>query len=323
MSIQILDCTLRDGGYVNNWNFNYLHIKKIISNLEASNVDFIECGFLKKNKYCKDKSIFNSFSRLNDFITKSNSKYSLMLNFGDFELDEILKLKPYNYFLRLAFKKNDVENALNFAEKLSIAGFNLFLNPMNTISYSTVELLSLIEKVNKISPFAFAIVDTIGQMRRSDTLSLFYLVDKNLSSDISICFHSHNSLSLSFSNVQALLEERINRNLIIDSTLFGMGRGAGNLQTELITQYLNDNFNKNYDTIPLLRAIQEQINPIFATTPWGYSVPYRLAALNFCHPNYAKYLIDKKIPVDKINLILKNIPNEYRSNFSLDVIKNC
>ena len=110
--------------------------------------------------------------------------------------------------------------------------------------------------------------------------------------------------------------------MIIDSTIFGMGRGAGNLCTELLTEYINDNYDGNYDIIPILKIIDEQINPIFANTPWGYSVPYYLAAKNHCHPNYAKYLVEKQtVPVEVINNLLKLVPNNKKSLYDTNLIR--
>jgi 4-hydroxy 2-oxovalerate aldolase len=143
-----------------------------------------------------------------------------------------------------------------------------------------------------------------------------------LDSKIALCFHSHNNLQLSFSNAQCLIKNSNNREVIIDSTVFGMGRGAGNLCTELLTQYINDNHDERYNIIPILKVIDEQINPIFAKTPWGYSVPYYLAATNNCHPNYAKYLVDKQtLPVEMINFLLRMIPVPKRSMYDVDLIK--
>ena len=113
-----------------------------------------------------------------------------------------------------------------------------------------------------------------------------------------------------------------NRELIIDSTVFGMGRGAGNLCSELITQYINDNYDGHYDIVQILKIIDEQINPIFAKTPWGYSVPYYLAATNHCHPNYAKYLVDKQtVPVEIINELLHAIPDNKKAGYDVNLIK--
>lgn len=316
MNIKILDCTLRDGGYVNNWEFGYENIQKIISNLSFAKIDYIECGFLKDIEYNPNVSLFNNFP-----LQFNSIKSALMLNYGDFELKKILKLKPENIILRVAFKKDKCSEALEYCFELIKNGFKIFINPMNTISYSDCELLKLIEKVNNIKPMTLTIVDTLGQMNKIDTLSMFYLFDKNLDNSISIGYHSHNSLALSFSNVQALLEQKTDRNVIIDSSLFGIGRGAGNLQTELLSQYLNDNYQKDYDLIPILKTIQEIINPIFSATPWGYSVPYRIAALNSCHPDYVKYLIDRGVEVEKIDNILKLIPDGKKASFDKNIIE--
>ena len=112
------------------------------------------------------------------------------------------------------------------------------------------------------------------------------------------------------------------RDLIIDSTIFGMGRGAGNIHTEHLIQYLNDNYTKDYNLIPILKTIDEIINPIYKITPWGYSVPYYLAATNNCHPNYAKFLSDKKIDVEQIDFLLKNIPEDKKLSYDTEYIKN-
>ena len=101
-----------------------------------------------------------------------------------------------------------------------------------------------------------------------------------------------------------------------------MGRGAGNIHTELITKYLNDNFKAKYNLLPILDIVQKYINPIFEISPWGYSVPYYLAAINNCHPNYAKYLIDKGIEsVDIIDEILSAIPEKNKTNYDIAVIE--
>ena len=193
---------------------------------------------------------------------------------------------------------------------------------MHTNTYTISELLDLIKEVNEIKPVGFTIVDTTGGMKERDILTYFYTVDAALENEIALCFHSHNNLQLSFSNAQCLMKICSNRELIIDSTVFGMGRGAGNLCTELITQYINDNYNGNYQIVPILKIVDEQINPIFAKTPWGYSVPYYLAATNHCHPNYAKYLVDKQtVPVEIINRLLQTIPENKKSGYDVNLIK--
>lgn len=323
-NIKILDCTLRDGGYVNNWDFGYENIKKIIAELVNSKIEYIECGFFKKEKYKSDKSLFNSFEQLENLLPKSsnNTKFTLMINYGDFLNNEIPLNKSKNIALRIVFKKEKRYEALEFCKNLKEKNYEIFINPMNTINYNSSELLELIEKINQIAPNVFTIVDTNGEMKNKDILSLFYLIENNLNPKIALGFHSHNSLQLSFSNAKTLLNQNTKRNLIIDSTIFGMGRGAGNLQSEVLTQYLNDNYNKSYNIISILKIIEEQINPIFTKKPWGYSVPYYLAATNSCHPNYATYLIKKQtLSLEKINTILKNIPENKKTNYDKELIK--
>ena len=128
---------------------------------------------------------------------------------------------------------------------------------MHTNLYSEDELLYLIDEINGIKPCVLTIVDTLGNMYEKDVVNLFRLIEENLDNDISLGFHSHNSLQLSFSNTKALLGMNIKREIIIDSCIYGMGRGAGNLCTELITKYLNDNYAKDYKIPPLLKIIDE------------------------------------------------------------------
>lgn len=321
--IQVLDCTLRDGGYVNNWNFGAKNIETIINNLINSKIDYIECGFLKNYIYEKDKSIFTNIKELIDFLPQNsvNNKFTLMINQGDYDVKKI-KEKSNNLIFRIAFKKENINEALNDCSYLINKGYDIFINPMHTNFYDKKELLNLLKKINNIKPFAFTIADTTGAMKEKDVHILFNIINGELDSNIKLCFHSHNNLQLSFSNAQALLKICNERDLIIDSTIFGMGRGAGNIHTEHLIQYLNDNYTKDYNLIPILKTIDEIINPIYKITPWGYSVPYYLAATNNCHPNYAKFLSDKKIDVEQIDFLLKNIPEDKKLSYDTEYIKN-
>lgn len=321
--LSILDCTLRDGGYVNNWDFGYENIRKIIQNLVSSNIEYIECGFLEDTFFSKEKTIFTDIDSLSeiakDFIS---TKFLLMINFGSYPIEKIQECKNKNFLLRIAFKKEESNLALDFCKKIKEKGYNFFINPMHTNFYSKKEIIELVEKVNEILPYAFTIVDTTGAMREKDVVSLFKIVNEVLDNKIKLCFHSHNNLQLSFTNAQALIKENSSRDLIIDSTIFGMGRGAGNIQTEQITKYFNDNYHKGYNLLPVLRLIDETINPIYNKTPWGYSVPYYLAATNHCHPNYAKFLSNKRFDVEKIDKILREIPQDKKLNYDEIFIKS-
>ena len=324
-NIKVLDCTLRDGGYINNWNFGFGNSRKIISELCRSKIEYIEVGFLKDGNYPKDETLFNTIDEINDLVPDDRtSEIVAMIVYGQFDIKKITpkisntKLEA----IRVTFKKNEIETVFDYLEKIKNCGYQLFVNPTNIESYTDSELIDLIEKVNKLRPYGFSIVDTNGVLKENDLLRIYYLVNHNLDTDIALCFHSHNNLQLSFSNAQLLMKTCYKKELIIDSTVFGMGRGAGNLCTELLTGYINDNYFGKYNIIPILKIIDEYINPIFAKIPWGYSVPYYLAAINHCHPNYAKYLVDKQtVSVENINLLLNSIPTEKKSIYNQDLIK--
>ena len=150
----------------------------------------------------------------------------------------------------------------------------------------------------------------------------FNILNNNLSNDIYIGFHSHNNFQLSFANSIELVELTTNRNIILDSSLFGMGKGVGNLNTELITDYLNKYHNYDYNVGQILELINLEILKIRNTYSWGYSFNGFLAASNDCHPTYVKYLIDKNtISVNSINKILQKIDRDKKTIFYGDLIE--
>lgn len=319
--IKILDCTLRDGGYLNDWLFGEKTIKSILSNLKKSNIDYIECGFLKECNPCSDKTFFTSVSEFEKLI-KKNQIYTLMVNFGEYNIKNFSKCENKNIKIRVAFKKQNQKEALEYISELNNLGWDIFANPMSTNTYTNKELRELILELNKIKPSGVTIVDTLGNMYEKDVINIFNFFDRNLDRSISLGFHSHNSLQLSFSNTKSLLKMNLNRTLIIDSCLYGMGRGAGNLCTELITKYLNDNYNFEYKILPLLKSIDNDLKTIYKQASWGYSAPYYIAALHGCHPNYASFLVQKSISDENIDKILKQIPDEYKTIYNEKLIES-
>lgn len=320
-NIKILDCTLRDGGYLIDWEFGKNKIQSIINNLAQGNIDFIECGFLKEDLYDENKSFYSSISELEKLITKSQN-YTLMINFGEYDIKNFSVCKNKNIKIRLAFKKNNQKEALEYIFELKKLGWDVFANPMSTNTYSEKELFDLITQLNQIKPFCMTIVDTLGNMYESDVIKIFEFIDKFLDKKIAIGFHSHNSMQLSFSNTKALLKMNLDRILIIDSCLYGMGRGAGNLCSELIIKYINDFYNSEYKILPILKSIDEDLKPIYEKSPWGYSTPYYIAAINGCHPNYAGFLVNKNYSDEEINRILSNIPQYKKTSYDKDLIED-
>lgn len=322
--ISILDCTLRDGGYINDFNFGRKCISEIISSLAQAKIEIIECGFLKSGANDPDKSLFGSVSAIAMHLpdNKDGTMYVAMIAYGDIPIEEI---EPYDGTsisgIRLTFHEQDIDRAFDFANRLSDKGYKVFIQPVGTATYTDKALLDLIEKVNTMHPFAFYLVDTLGTMYKNNLLRMFYLVDNNLAPDVRVGFHSHNNLQLSFSNAQELIGLNSKRNIIIDSSVFGMGRGAGNLCTELLTQYINENTCEKYDIIPILEIMDEHILPVYSRKTWGYSAPYYLAAVNGCHPNYASYLMNKQsLCIRDISAIIKRLPADKKHLYNKELI---
>jgi 4-hydroxy 2-oxovalerate aldolase len=317
---KLLDCTLRDGGYINDWNFGYQNIKSIIARLTKANVDVIECGFLEDGEYSKECSMFSAVDQIELLLPKEKgvTQYVAMTRYGYLDINN---LKEYDgnsiNGIRVTFHEDEAVEALEFCGKIQKKGYKVYVQPVGTTSYTDSYLLKLIDIVNKMKPYAFYIVDTLGLMRKNDLLRMFFLVDNNLNEDIVIGFHSHNNLQLSFSNSQELVDLHSRRTILLDSSVYGMGRGAGNLNTELIAQHINSVKEEIYNIEYLLEIIDESINPIMKTHTWGYSVPYYLAAINNCHPNYATYLMNRKsLPIKSISSILKNITQDKRELYN-------
>jgi 4-hydroxy 2-oxovalerate aldolase len=142
------------------------------------------------------------------------------------------------------------------------------------------------------------------------------LADSFLDRDIALGFHGHNNLLQVYGIAESFVEHGFKRDIIIDSSVHGMGRGAGNLNTELIVKYLNENYNKKYKIEPLNKIFQHHLKQIYEATPWGYSIPYYLTALHHANPLYAAYYIDDAgLDSLAINKILQTLSAEDKIRF--------
>lgn len=318
--VRILDCTLRDGGYCNQWKFGFQNIRKILTGLQESGIDIIECGFLTdKVKYEKNTTQYNTLAELSEFIPKEkrNKLYVVMVNYGEYDISKLADYDGTNIDgIRVAFHKKDLAGAIEYCKKIKEKGYLVFVQAMVSLSYTDEEFLELIQICNQLEPYSFYIVDSFGVMKTKDLIRLFYMVENNLKTNIYIGYHSHNNLQLAYANAQALVDIQTKRDIIIDSSIFGMGRGAGNLNTELFIQYLNDNIGTNYQVKPLLKVMDEALNNIYMENYWGYSLPNYLSAIHNCHPTYASYLDERKtLTVEDLDEIFSIMEETKKNSF--------
>lgn len=321
--MMLLDCTLRDGGYVNNWEWGFQSAKDIIRLLVQAQIDIVEVGFLRNvEKYNKDVTVCNTIEELNKLLPSNmgNSFFSAMAMRSNYDIN---KLTPYSghgiEMIRITAHDYDISDGMDFAREVKEKGYKLSINPINIMGYSDEKILWILKQVNNIDPYQFSIVDTFGSMKRRDLDRIVSLVDNNLEPHIRLALHLHENMSLSCCLAQNFIDRHLNRPVTIDGSLMGMGRIPGNLPIELIADYLNDYTSSNYDIDYLMDAIQDYISPIKGDVEWGYTPAYFLSARYNLHRNYAEYFLEKGDLTNRdINHILSRFDKSKTTAFDVE-----
>lgn len=312
--IEILDCTLRDGGrcFDNTWGDET--INGISEGLHRAGVDIIEIGFLwyLSNGICRENStMFRGISEMKTFL-KDNQRYVAYIEYVLFKKEN--HVIPVNdgtiEGIRLGIKDDEIDESLQLMKEIVDKGYKLFVQGINIMSYSEEELIDFIKKINIIKPYAFAIVDTFGSMYIEDLKRIFTIVDKYLDKDIAVAFHSHNNMQLSFALAITLIEISGDRHLVIDGTLSGIGMGVGNLQTEMICKYMNEKKNAQYHIEPLVKLIDKYIYRLKEKLNWDSSILSYESALKWTSQINLSYIINeyKDLKLEGQRILLGNLP---------------
>lgn len=290
-AIQLLDCTLRDGMYITDFVTDDGIKKPTVQALEAAGIEIIEVGFLQNIPQAANSAVYESLDAMDEYIApkKANVIYSAIMMLPA-EVPVIERKDSMIDAIRIAFRKEDISHAFELAAEAGAKGYLVMLQPVVTGTYSHDELLNLIDLVNGAQPYSFAVVDSHGNMLPHDANKIADLYQANLDSRIRIGFHFHNNMQQAFANVLSLLNRKWEHDLVIDCSIFGMGRGAGNLPVELAADYLNREFGKNYNLLPLFEAFEAHYSDIYKRTPWGYSLRHLASAVNDVNPFNATYL---------------------------------
>ena len=327
-----LDCTLRDGGYINNWRFNSTFLNNYIDLMNKINIDYVEIGFINKINNYRNELVGNLRNLDEEQIKlfkNKNFKTVVMADYNDINL-ELLEKKIDIDLVRIAFHKNDLTDALNICKIVKDLGYKVSVNAMAITNYQKDELDYLFQYINQNNLDILYVADSYGSLNQKN-IQYYYELFQSKLKNTSIGFHLHNNMNNAFSNFEYLTNLNFeHRSLIfIDSTIFGMGRGAGNLQTELVFT----NINKNIDIkifIDLLTFIQDFIKPIFKVEEnnWGYDLDYLLSGYLKMHPNYIVKMRDLNISMKNrfflieilkenyiYSLFNKNIINELIENY--------
>ncbi len=311
--IRLLDCTLRDGGYLNDWNFGHDVLVNVFEHVVNSGVDVIEVGFLDdRRKFDINRSIMPDSASVEKIYGNLDRKNAMVVGMIDYGTCAIENLQPceesYLDGIRVIFKQQAMREALAYCKQVQDLGYNVFVQAVSITTYSDEDLLELVELVNELHPYAVSMVDTYGLLHQSDLYHIFQILDRNLLPGICIGYHAHNNFQMGYANGIEMIEAKTERPMLVDGTLYGMGKSAGNAPLELLAMYMNGHCGKNYDLNQMMEAISTSIMEIQQKVQWGYNLFYFVAASNKVHPSYVSYLMSKQeLSVTAINEILKCI----------------
>lgn len=271
-----------------------------------------------------DKSkfaIYQNVEELSKYLPKKrnpNALYAGLYIGPDTDVNEIPDWNPSLVEgIRVILRYSELQKSLDYCAALSAKGYKVFVQPMLTMRYTDAELDMIIQAANKMKAYACYFVDSYGYMQPQDVKRLFDYYDARLDKDIKIGFHAHNNMNLAFSNVQYFLNIDSDRDVIIDSCATGMGQGAGNLQTELIIPYLNENYGKNYDYDSVLDICDVLDKNMIPDDLWGYSVARLLPAVYKTAYKYGLMMRNKyHLSFRQMNKILREMPDANRMRFT-------
>ena len=327
MGIKLLDCTLRDGAYINNAEFGKPAIRGIISKLQDARVNIIECGWLKDNKYKSDTTYFHIPSDMFQYINNKdkNITYCAMIDWDRYDESVLPKCDGENIdAIRIVFPHGRHKEAIEVGKIIRDKGYKVLFQAANTLAYSDNDLVILCNLMNDFKPVSLSVVDTFGSMYPSDLDHIVNVIDDHLDSSIELGFHAHNNQQLAFANCIHFVENlKDKRNIIVDATLSGMGRGAGNATTELVASYINRVQNGNYDMNAIMDAIDMYIQGFMEKFTWGYSTQYFISGYYQCHVNNIAYLASNhRTNARDMRNIIESLSIDERRKYDYDLLES-
>ena len=325
--VKILDCTLRDGAYLVDKKFGDDIINGIIAGLQSANIDIIEIGFLQNEGFGEGKTVFLNGKDAMKYVpdNKGDAMFTVLADYSRYSVDNLDENNGKTFdAVRACFFKKERYDVINFCKIIKEKGYKVFVQPVDILGYSDIELLEFIGMINQIEPYCVSIVDTFGSMYEDDLTRVFSLIHHNLIKTSKIGFHSHNNLQMSNVLSQVFIKLAAGkRDIIIDTTLSGMGRGAGNTPTELVVQYMTYKLGYTYDMDAILDVIDTYIHNLRARCSWGYSTPCFIAGCYSAHVNNVSYLRKKNsIRSRDMRYILNKIGEEKRKRYDYTLLEN-
>lgn len=319
-NLRLLDCTLRDGGYINDWHFGRAAIEDMIRKLEATGVDILELGFIKDEPYDEDRTVFNSMEQVKKLIPRKvpGLLYTVMAEVvNPLPLEKLPPADPEGPdVIRVIVWKRMMKEGFDYCKGIVERGYKLCVQPARVSQYSDGEFVDMVKLFNQLDPMTVYVVDSWGTMYADTLLHYMKLADEHLKPGIAVGYHGHNNLMQAFDVACAFARQETDRDIFIDASVYGIGRGAGNLNLELFAKYLNETMGKSYDLAPMIQIYDKYIKKIYEDHQWGFSLPYFISAKYNCNPNFAEHYACKGLNISRIEEIISSIPQDKRIIFS-------
>lgn len=287
---KIVDCTIRDGGLVNNWDFSVEFVQNLYASLNEAGVDYMEIGYKNSPKLLKGADQAGPWRFLDDeFLrkvlpNKGKTKLSALVDIGRVDEDDILpREESLLDLIRVACYIKDVDKALALVQTFHERGYETTLNIMALSNVMENELLEAFEMIRESVVDVVYIVDSYGSLDHKD---MEYLVNKFKEHlpNKRLGVHTHNNMQLAFSNTLVAADLGVE---LLDASVYGMGRAAGNCPTELLVTHLKGT---KYELRPVLDIIERYMIPLREKEEWGYIMPYMITGTLDEHPRSAMAL---------------------------------
>ncbi|GAB6926822.1 hypothetical protein JCM10914A_08050 [Paenibacillus sp. JCM 10914] len=287
---KIVDCTIRDGGLVNNWDFSVEFVQNLYAGLNEAGVDYMEIGYKNSPKLLKGADQAGPWRFLDDDFLKEviplkgKTKLSALVDIGRVDVDDILpREESLLDLIRVACYIKDVDKALALVQTFHDRGYETTLNIMALSNVMENELQEAFEMIKDSVVDVVYIVDSYGSLDHKD---MEYLVNKFKTHlpEKRLGVHTHNNMQLAFSNTLIAADLGVE---LLDASVYGMGRAAGNCPTELLVTHLKGT---KYEIRPVLDIIERFMIPLREKEEWGYIMPYMITGSLDEHPRSAMAL---------------------------------
>jgi len=287
---KIVDCTIRDGGLVNNWDFSVEFVQDLYNSLNEAGVEYMEIGYKNSPKLLKGAESAGPWRFLDDdFLRevipqKLNTKLSALVDIGRVDENDILPREQSMLdLIRVACYIQDVEKALELVKLFHERGYETTINIMALSNVMENQLLEAFELIEASVVDVVYVVDSYGSLDPNDFNYLVEKFQKHLPSK-RLGVHTHNNMQLAFANTLISAEKGVE---LLDASVYGMGRAAGNCPTELLVAHLK---NTRYNVRPVLDMIEKHMISLREKEEWGYIIPYMITGMLDEHPRSAMAL---------------------------------